>query len=246
MYQYQAPPDLLKDRIILVTGAGSGLGRAAALSYAQHGATVILIGRTLAKLEQTYDAIEAAGAAEPALITLDLESAGEAEYEQLATTLAEEFGRLDGLLHSAGVTSPTLPLQHLTLSTWHKLLQVNLTAAFALTRYCLPLLQQPATASIIFTSAAAGREARAYQGAYGIAKHGVEALMKIFNEELQNTSGVRVNSLHPGPCATALRKVAFPSENPATLPTPAQLMAIYLYLMGDASLHEKGQQFSAQ
>lgn len=246
MPDYEASPELLKEKIVLVTGAGSGLGRAAALSYARHGATVILLGRTLAKLEQTYDSIEAAGGAEPALITLDLESAGEAEYQQLADTLAEEFGRLDGLLHSAGVTSPTLPLQHVTLHTWHKLLQVNLSAAFALTRYCLPLLLQAPSASVIFTSAAAGRETRAYQGPYAIAKHGVEALMKMFHEELQNTSRVRVNSLHPGPCATALRKVGFPSEDPATLPTPDQLMPLYLYLMGDDSLQEKGRQFSAQ
>jgi NAD(P)-dependent dehydrogenase (short-subunit alcohol dehydrogenase family) len=246
MHDYQAPPDLLRDRTILVTGAGSGLGRAAALCYARHGATVILLGRNLAKLEQTYDAIEASGGPEPALITLDLETAGDAEYLELANTLAANFGRLDGLLHSAGVASAVLPLQHLRLDTWCRLLQVNLTAAFALTRYCLPLLQVAPHGSVIFTSARAGREIRAYQGAYAIAKHGVEALMRMFHQELASTSGVRVNSLDPGPCATALRKVAFPAEDPATLPAPESLMALYLYLMGDASLHENGRQFTAQ
>lgn len=241
---YRAPPTLLQDRIILVTGAGSGLGRAAAMAYARHGATVILLGRTLAKLEETYDAITAAGGQEPALITLDLATAGEAEYTELAETLAQEFGRLDGLLHSAGMSSATLPLEHVTLHTWQQVLQVNLHAAFGLTRYCLPLLRQAPQASVLFTSARAGREARAYQGPYAVAKHGIETLVQLFHQELATTSGIRVNSLDPGPCATALRKVNFPSENPASLPTPDSLMALYLYLMGDDSCHEKGRQFS--
>jgi len=246
MFAYQAPADLLTDRIVLVTGAGSGLGRAAALAYARHGATVILTGRNLEKLEATYDAIEAAGAAEPVLITLDLEKAGEAEYTQLADTLSQEFGRLDGLLHSAGMSSATLPLEHVSLFTWQQLIQVNLNAAFALTRYCLPLLRQAPRASVIFTSARAGREARAYQGPYAVAKHGIETLAQLFHQELASTSSVRFNTLDPGPCATALRKVNFPTENPASLPAPETLMPLYLYLMGDASRGEQGKQFSAQ
>lgn len=246
MFTYQAPADLLKDRVVLVTGAGSGLGRAAALAYAQHGATVILLGRNLGKLEATYDAVLSAGAVEPVLITLDLEKAGEAEYTELADTLAKEFGRLDGLLHSAGTSSATLPLEHVSLFTWQQLIQINLNAAFALTRYCLPLLRQAPLASVIFTSARAGREARAYQGPYAIAKHGIEALAQLFHQELAATSRVRFNTLDPGPCATALRKVNFPSENPDKLPSPAALMPLYLYLMGDASSSEQGRQFSAQ
>jgi NAD(P)-dependent dehydrogenase (short-subunit alcohol dehydrogenase family) len=246
MFSYQAPPALLKDKIILVTGAGSGLGRAAALSYAQHGATVILLGRTLATLEQTYDAIEASGGPQPALITLDLETAGDSEYQELANTLDSEFGRLDGLLHNAALSAAMLPLQFVTLATWQKLLQVNLTAPFALTKYCLPLLQQAAHASVIFTSSLAGRETRAFWGPYAVSKHGVETLMDILHDELATTSHIRVNSLNPGPCATALRRVIFPAENPATVKQPEELMPLYLYLMGDESLHENGKRFSAQ
>ena len=246
MFTYHAVADLLKDRIVLVTGAGSGLGRAAAITYARHGATVILVGRTLAKLEATYDAIELAGGAEPAIITLDLGKAAEAEYTSLADTLTDEFGRLDGLLHSAGSSSATLPLEHVDLFTWQQLMQVNLTAAFALTRYCLPLLRQAPRASVIFTSARAGREIRAYQGPYAVAKHGVETLVQLFHQELSTTTGIRCNSLDPGPCATNLRKVNFPSENPAGLPVPETLMPLYLYLMGDDSSAEQGGRFSAQ
>jgi NAD(P)-dependent dehydrogenase (short-subunit alcohol dehydrogenase family) len=246
MFRYDARPDLLKDKVILVTGAGSGLGRAAALSYARHGATVLLLGKTLEKLEQTYDAIEAAGGPEPALMTLDLETAGEAEYNEVANIIFGQFGKLDGLLHSAAVSAPIAPLQFVPLTSWNKLMQVNLTAAFALTRACLPVLQLAPQASVIFTSSKAGRETREFWGPYAVSKHGVETLMEIFHHELATTSRIRVNSLNPGPCATALRKVIFPAEDPASAVQPDTLMPLYLYLMGDDSRHENGGRFDAQ
>lgn len=246
MFSYSAPRDLLRNRNILVTGAGSGLGQAAAIAYARHGANVILLGRTEQKLEATYDAIMANGDAEPTLLVLDLQRAGDADYNQLQEILAQEFGCLHGLLHSAGVSAPALPLQYQSLSSWNQLLQVNLTAGFAVTRACLPLLLQADRASIVFTSSRAGRETRAFWGAYAVSKHGVETLMEILADELRNTSRIRVNSLNPGPCATALRRVIFPSEDPATLPTAESLMPLYLYLMGDDSTHEHGRRFEAQ
>ncbi len=246
MFTYEARPDLLKDKTILVTGAGSGLGRAAAISYARHGATVLLLGRNLERLEQTYDAIEEAGGPEPALMTLDLETAGEDQCNEVANIVATQFGRLDGLLHSAAVSAPMLPLQFVTLSSWNKLMQVNLTAGFLLTKACLPVLQQAPHASVIFTSSKAGRETRAYWGPYAVSKHGVETLMEIFHDELARTTRIRVNSLNPGPCATALRKVIFPAEDPASAVQPETLMPAYLYLMGDDSLHENGGRFDAQ
>lgn len=246
LFEYSAPADLLRDKVILVTGAGSGLGRAAALAYARHGATVILLGRHEAKLNAVYDEIEAAGHPTAAVMVLDLLKADDNSYQEVATTIAEEFGQLDGLLHSAGQISPTLPLEHTTLESWEQLLRVNLTAGFGLTRCCLPLLRQVKQASVIFTSSTAGREIRAFWGPYAIAKHGVENLVQLFHQELNTTSNIRVNSLNPGPCATALRRVAFPSEDPRGRPAPATLMPLYLYLMGNDSLHENGKQFSAQ
>jgi NAD(P)-dependent dehydrogenase (short-subunit alcohol dehydrogenase family) len=246
MFKYEARPDLLKDKVILVTGAGSGLGRAAALSYARHGATVVLLGRNLEKLEKVYDEIEAAGGPEPALMTLDLETAREAEYFEVANIIHEQFDKLDGLLHNAAVSAPMVPLQFVPLSTWNKLMQVNLTAGFALTRACLAVLQRAPQASVIFTSSKAGRETRAFWGPYSVSKHGVETLVDIFHDELATTSRVRVNSLNPGPCATALRKVIFPAEDPAHLIQPEALMPLYLYLMGDDSAHENGGRFNAQ
>jgi NAD(P)-dependent dehydrogenase (short-subunit alcohol dehydrogenase family) len=246
MFQYQAAPDLLRDKIILVTGAGSGLGRAAALAYARHGATVLLLGRNEARLNAVYDIIEAGGYAEPALFLLDLERADENNYFELANLIHDEFGRLDGLLHNAGVFAPILPLEHHSLESWQRMLQVNLTAPFALTRACLPLLRSAAAASLLFTSSAAGRELRAYWGGYAVSKHAVENLADIFHLELENTTRIRVNTLNPGPCATALRKIGFPAEDPSKLPQPDDLMPLYLYLMGDESKDERGKKFSAQ
>jgi len=246
MLEYKAPAELLEGRNILVTGAGSGLGKAAALAYASHGANVVLLGRTEKKLEATYDAILTAGGKEPLLLVLDLQRAAQMDYQELAQVVDTEIGMLHGLLHCAAVSAPALPLQFQDLGIWNQLMQVNLTAAFALTQACLPLLQKAERASLIFTSSRAGREARAYWGAYAVSKHGMETLMEIFAQELGNTSGIRVNSLNPGPCATALRQVIFPSENPATLPQPDDLMPAFLYLMGDDSLHENGRRLEAQ
>lgn len=246
MFEYQARPDLLDGKTILVTGAGSGLGRAAALAYARHGATVILFGRNEARLNAVYDDIEAQGLPQPAVMVLDLLKANDNSYQEVATTLVEEFGRLDGLVHCAGLLTPLLPLEYTPLESWDQVLRVNLTAPFALTRHCLPLLRQAPQASVIFTSSTAGRGVYPYWGPYTISKHGVEDLMQLLHVELSTTSRIRVNTLNPGKCATALRRVALPAEDPSTLPKPEDLMAAYLYLMGDDSVQENGKQFSAQ
>jgi NAD(P)-dependent dehydrogenase (short-subunit alcohol dehydrogenase family) len=246
MFEYTAPANLLKDKIILVTGAGSGIGRAAALAYAQSGATVILLGRDVKKLEAVYDEIESAGYPEPAITPVDLETVGDPQYQELVNGIHNEFGRLDGLLNNAGYMGPLMPYQTINLEHWQKVLQINLTASFALTKYCFPLLKEAENASVIFSTSTAGRKPFAYTSAYTVAKHGVEALVQVLFLELENTSRIRVNSVNPGPCATALRRAAYPAEDPATLSQPEDLVPVYLYLMGDDSLKENGKQFSAQ
>jgi len=246
LFTYEAPANLLKDKVILVTGAGSGIGKAAAIAYAKAGATVILLGKTVSKLEAVYDEIESAGCPEAAITPVDLESVGDHEYETLVAGIDSEYGQLDGLLNNAGYMGPLMPFQTMTLEHWKKVLQVNLNAGFALTRYCFPLLQAAEIASIVFTSSTAGRKPFAYSSAYTVAKHGIETLAQVLFLELENTSSVRVNTVNPGPCATALRQAAYPGEDPATLPQPDDLMPVYLYLMGDDSLKENGRQFSAQ
>jgi NAD(P)-dependent dehydrogenase (short-subunit alcohol dehydrogenase family) len=241
---YQPSPDLLQGKTILVTGAGDGIGRAAALTYAAHGATVILLGRTESKLEKVYDEIEAAGGPKPALVVLDLASADEQNVSTLASELAQEFSQLDGLLHNASVLGERRPVESASYSAWQEVMQVNVNAQFLLTRYLLPLLQAAPAASIIFTSSGVGRAGRAYWGAYAVSKFATEGLMQVLASELENTSNVRVNSLNPGATNTAMRRTAYPGEKPTDNPAPEEILDAYLYLMGDDSVGITGQPFN--
>jgi NAD(P)-dependent dehydrogenase (short-subunit alcohol dehydrogenase family) len=244
MSDYQPSKDLLKSRNILVTGAGSGIGQAVAKAYAQHGATVILLGRRQKKLEATYDAIEAAGGPIPALVAFDLEKAPDEDYYKLGETLLNEFGVLDGLVHCAAKLSLLSRIDDYDVKTWNQTIQVNLTAPFILTQACLPLLRKSHDASIIFTSDRIGRKGKAYWGAYGVAKSAVEGLMEILADELEN-SQIRVNSIAPGATQTALRAWAFPGEDPRSLPKPETRVLNYLYLAGPDSRGVTGQRLEA-
>ncbi|MGP9834093.1 YciK family oxidoreductase [Marinobacter sp. NSM] len=247
MQDYQAPADLLKDRIVMVTGAGSGIGRAAAKAYAAHGATVILVGRTVGKLEEVYDEIEAAGHPQPAIVPMNFEGAAVKEYEELAMTLEENFGRLDGLLHNAGILGSRSPVELYDPEIWNKVMQVNATAPFLLSRAMIPLLRKSDDASMIFTSSGVGRQARAYWGAYAVSKFAVEGLSQLLADELDdNRHNIRVNSLNPGATRTNMRVLAYPAENPNQNPAPEELMPVYLYLMGKDSQDINGQQIDAQ
>src|SRR5690554_4815498 len=247
MQDYQAPADLLKDRIVMVTGAGSGIGRAAAKAYAAHGATVILVGRTVARLEEVYDEIEAAGHPQPAIVPMNFEGAATKEYEELAMTIEENFGRLDGLLHNAGILGTRSPVELYDPDTWNKVMQVNATAPFLLTRALIPLLRQSGDASVIFTSSGVGRQARAYWGAYAVSKFALEGLSQLLADELDaERHNIRVNSLNPGATRTAMRVFAYPAETPSHNPEPAELMPSYLYLMRPDSRRLNGLQPNAQ
>lgn len=241
---YQAAADALKDRIILVTGAGDGIGATAAKTFAQHGATVILLGRTIPKLEKVYDEIIAAGYAQPAIIPLDLEGATYDDYLMVADTIEKEFGRLDGLLHNAAFLGALTPIQQYDLKLWAQVLQINLTAPFLLSRACISVLNKSNDARILFTSSGVAHQGRAYWGAYGISKAGQDNLMEILADELENNTSIRVNSIDPGRVRTRMRALAYPGEDPNTVPAPEEIMSTYLYLMGPDSKDITGQIFA--
>lgn len=247
MHHYQAPADLLKDRIIMVTGAGSGIGRAAAKAYAAHGATVILVGRTVAKLESVYDEIENDGHPKPAIVPMNFDGAAMKDYEELAMTLEDNFGKLDGLLHNAAILGDRSPVELYNPEMWAKVMQVNSMSPFLLSRAMIPILRKSGDASMIFTSSSVGRSAKAYWGAYAVSKFAVEGLSQLLANELDDErNNVRVNSLNPGATRTNMRAHAYPAENPQHNTAPEDLMPIYLYLMGRDSAGVTGQQFDAQ
>jgi NAD(P)-dependent dehydrogenase (short-subunit alcohol dehydrogenase family) len=223
--------ELLKGRAILITGAGSGLGRALAIECARAGANVILSGRNAAKLDKVYDEIEAMGAAQPAIATLDLALATAVEYDALARVIGEEFGRLDGLVHAAALLGDRTPLEQYDVPTWCKVLHVNLTAPFILTQVLLPELRKSADASIIFVSSGVVKQSRPFWGAYAVSKTGLESVRSMLSEELEGEANIRVNSVNPGRMRTAMRAAAYPGENPNTVPTPQSVSGPFLYLL---------------
>lgn len=243
--QHRPAPDEMKGRVLLVTGAGDGIGQAVALALAAHGATLILCGRTTRKLEKTYDDIVAAGGAKPSIAPLNLEKALAADYDALAGGIEKEYGRLDGLLHNAAILGQLSPIAHYDVPTWYRVIHVNLTAAFALTQVCMPVLRQSADAAVLFTSSTVGRKGRALWGAYAVSKFGTEGLAQVLADE--NRDGrLRVNCINPGPTRTALRLQAYPAEERDRLREPASLVAPYLYLLGPASRGVTGRSFDAQ
>ncbi|MDH1055426.1 YciK family oxidoreductase [Aquipseudomonas alcaligenes] len=246
MFDYCARPDLLKGRVIMVTGAGRGIGAAAAKTFAAHGATVLLLGKTEGNLNQLYDEIEAAGHPQPVVIPFNLETALPHQYDELAATIEAEFGRLDGLLHNAAIIGPRTPLEQLSGDNFMRVMQVNVNAMFMLTSTLLPLLKLSEDASVVFTSSSVGRKGRAYWGAYGVSKFATEGLMQTLADEVEGVAPVRANSVNPGATRTGMRAQAYPGENPASNPLPEAIMPVYLYLMGPDSRGVNGQAFDAQ
>ena len=230
-------------RVILVTGATSGIGRALSIAAAASGAQVVLVGRSVRKLESVHDAIVAAGSPRPSIAPLDFERAAAEQYAAVAEGLHTSFGRLDGLAHLAAQLGERAPIEHYDVPTWMRVMHVNLNAAFILTQTLLQLLRASADASVVFTGSSVSVRGRAYWGAYAAAKFGLEGLMQVLADETSTTTNIRVNSINPGKVRTPLRALAYPGEDPATVPAPEDVLAPYLYLLGPESRGVTGRRF---
>ncbi len=234
----------LAGRVIAITGASDGLGRAVALACARYGANVILIGRNVRKLEALHSEIEAARAPEPTIALLDLEKALAGDYDQIAHAVLERYGRLDGLLHNAGILGTVSPIEHYDVPTWCRVMHINVTAAFALTHVLIPVLKRSHDASVLFTSSDVGRRGRAYWGAYAVSKFAIEGLSQVLASELDGSTSVRVNTLNPGRARTQMRRQAYPAEAVDSVPLPESLTGPYIALLGPGSRGVTGEAFS--
>ena len=237
---YLPHQDLLKGRVILVTGASRGIGRVAALTFAAHGATVVLHGRDVAALEKVYDEIETNSYPQPAAIPLDLDKATTRDYDALAYAIESQLGRLDGMLHNASHVEKLSPLEQQSAEEWNRTLRINLVAPFALTQACMRLLKSSADASVIFTLESHGHAPAAFWGGYAVSKAAVQTLMKIQAAEWQAFPNLRANAVLPGPVASPSRAKTHPGEVAASQRQPEELMQTYLYLIGPDSREVSG------
>jgi len=243
---YKAPDNLLKDKVILVSGGGSGIGREAGLTFSAFGAEVILLGKNSSNLNETYSLFEKNNLKKPVLQSIDLETAKEQDYKKISEEVYKEFGKLDGLLNNASILGVKTSIQNYDFKEWRRVSKINFESALLLTRSLLPILQIPGNSSIVFTSSGVGKKGRAYWGAYAISKFATEGLVQILSEELEKTSGIRVNAINPGAVRTKMRAEAYPAEDPKNLKQPKEVMNAYLFLMGMDSLGITGNSIEAQ
>ncbi len=245
MLDYDISTQSLSHKTLLITGAGDGIGREAALTYAACGATVILLGKTVSKLESVYDEIVESGGATPAIIPLDLQGATSTHYEAMAATIEEQFGYLDGILHNASVLGYLSPFEQVGEKLWNEVMQVNVTSLFLMTKPLIKLLKKAPKASVIFTSSSVGKKGRGFWGPYAISKFAVEGMMQTLADEYKDST-IRFNAINPGATKTSMRAKAYPAEDTSQLKTPKEHMPAYVYLMADDSAHVNGESFDLQ
>jgi NAD(P)-dependent dehydrogenase (short-subunit alcohol dehydrogenase family) len=240
------PPAALCERVVLITGASGGLGRALALACAAGGATVILHGRVVRKLEALYDEIVAAQHPEPIILPLDLATAKAEEFANVASALQAQTGRLDAIVHTAVLLGTLGPIEHQAFDAWVATMRVDLLAPFGLTRALLPLLRTAPDASVVFTLDTRGQDPKAYWGGYAVAKAGLSALLTILADEWESTPSLRVNGVVPGPMRSPLRAQTHPGDDIMRLPPPEALAPLYMYLLAGQPKGESGGVIDAQ
>jgi len=243
--RYQAPEQLLDGRVILISGATEGIGRALAKTCASLGATIVLLGRNVARLESLHDEIVESGAPQPGIYPFNLATNEYAEYEKIADVLEKEYGCLDGLAHCGAMLGELSPIEHHDPHLWYQVLQVNLHAPFLLTRSCLPLLRKSNDPSVVFVSSGVGRHGRAHWGAYAVSKFGIEGLAQVLADETENIP-IRINTVNPGATRTRMRRSAYPAEDADQLAEPGQVLAPFLYFLGPDSQGVSNQSVDSQ
>lgn len=232
-------PDALAGRTVLVTGAHGGLGAEAAKACARAGATVVLLGRRVPKLNRVYDAVKSVGP-EPAIYPMDLAGADPTDLADMAARIAGELGGLHGLLHCAAEFNGLAPLEATDPEAFVRTLHVNLTAPWLLTQACLPWLRQADDSAVVFVTDDPARVGKAYWGAYGLAKQGLAAMVRQLSAET-DTTPVRVSGLEPGPMRTDLRARAYADETQLRVAPPSAYAPACVHLLSAAGTGHRGQ-----
>ncbi len=245
MFNHQIKDNCLQNKTIIVTGAGDGIGKQAALTYASLGATVILLGRTVEKLESVYDEIVNNNFPEPAIIPLDLKGATKQNYVDMANTIIDQFGRLDGALFNASILGELTPFSTIHEQIFDDVMQVNVKSQLLMAQALIPALLKAESSSLVFTTSTVGGKGRAYWGPYSMSKFATEGMMEVIADEYDNT-GLRTNAINPGKTNTAMRTKAYPAENKDLLATAEEIMPLYVYLMCDDSKTVNGEVLNAQ
>lgn len=245
MFEFKFESDALSNKVILVTGAGDGIGRQAAITYAKLGATVILLGKTTKKLEAVYDTIVGENYPEPAIIPLDLKGATKQNYIDMVSTIKNQMGHLDGALLNASILGELTPFTQIHEQIWSDVMQINVNAQFLLSQALLPLLSETKNSSLVFTTSGVGHQGKAYWGQYSISKFATEGMMQVIADEYDGSS-VRTNAINPGATDTNMRSSAFPAEDKSQLSSPEDIMPAYVYLMAKESVDVNGEVLNAQ
>ena len=243
---FKPQENCLKDKVILITGTGDGIGAVAAKTFAKYGATIILLSKTEKKIVAINDEIIDAGYPQPAIIPLNLEEATAENYAGLAHSIETNFGHLDGLIHNAAMFEGLSPITQFDNTLWNRIVQVNLHAPFLLSQAMIPLLNKSQSSSMVFTSSGVAHQGRAYWNAYGVTKAAGDNLMEMLADELELNTPIRVNSIDPGRVRTRMRALAFPGEDPMSVPAPEDIMDSYIYLMSDESKDINGKIISCK
>ncbi|MDG2060251.1 MAG: YciK family oxidoreductase [SAR86 cluster bacterium] len=238
--------NILSNKVILISGASSGIGKEAAITFSDYGACVILTGRKQKDLEEVSSIIQKKNNLRPSFYEIDFESANSKDYCKIYNEIDSNYGKLDGLLNNAGILGEKKLMSQYPYETWKKVMDVNVNSVFRLTQTCLPLLSLAKDASIIFTSSSVGKKGRAFWGAYSVSKFATEAMMEILSDEIENTHNIRVNSINPGPTNTKLRSKAYPAEDPSSISSPGDIMKAYLFLFSSHSININGRSIDAQ
>ena len=227
--------DHLKDKNILITGASKGIGRSLAVNLSKHKANVILLARNEDLLDSLYDEIKEKYNTNPMIIGCDLSQFEEDKAQEIANVVSKNYKCLDALINNASILKKMSSVNDYDLKSWKKVLNVNLTSAFLLSKYLMPLMMDSELPRIIFTSSGVANKGKAYWGAYSVSKAGIKNLSEILNDELNSLTNFKVFNFNPKETRTEMRALAYPAENPSSVKAPDELINYYLWMLSERS-----------